>query len=236
MWKQQVAEPLKYHMQKEHYVGDVRHLIWTHDESWPEDLDFDETKSKLEALVSLVEQASPPHDEITSILRRDYALFGVGVGDYTGMRWIALDRFSGYWMLLNSERSSYDETAELATVSFSDARTFFMMNAGLWSESSEFLRQFYNLNDPAHGRFSDSFEGLNTAISSMGGDTTQFTGTLTFGRLKLFSSQGSFCVKDEQSSNACWFKHFDLASKCFLIASFKKHLFEADQHSLFQNQ
>lgn len=235
MLPKQVAHSLHYNMQKEHYVGDVRHLIWTNTQVWPKVLDHAKTLSDLEVFAARIEKVLQPPDEMYLELGTVNAPFGIGVGGYTGVHWIALDKVSGHWLLLNSERSSYDETAELATKSLSDASTFFMMNTGLWPESSEFLKQCYSHPDPVHGKFCDGFDGLHAQISNLGGDAAISEGALAFNRLKLFPSQGHFCATDEQSGMTCWFKNFTLASKCFLLMGFNKHLFAADQHSQFQS-
>ncbi|MEP0518950.1 MAG: hypothetical protein ABJO09_04075 [Hyphomicrobiales bacterium] len=233
MWQKSVVDPLKFNMQKEHYVGDVRHLIWIDDTDWPESLDYDKIRATLEAMLPRIETALKPGDSVYSELRKERPEFGIGVGDYTGVTELILDKVSKHWLVLTSERNSYQQTAELSTKSLSDALTFFLIRCGLWPEGLEFLASCSTPEQTDQGKYFDRFESLNATISNLGCEVTLSDGALTSGMYRLFSVQNNFCISNERTARMCWIEEFSLASKCMLICCFDKQILAADEHSLF---
>lgn len=232
--QKRVLGPLKFHMQKEHYVGDVRHLIWIDDTDWPESLDYEKVKRSLEATLPHIETELKPGDSLFTELRKERPDFGIGVGNYSGVIQFILDKVSESWLVLNSERSSYQQTAELSTKSLSDALTFFLISGGLWPEGHEFLVSCRIPEHPEHGRYFNGFEALSATMSSLGGKVALSDGALTCGSYRMFSVQNNFCISNEQTGQVCWVEEFVLASKCMLLLCFDKQFFEADENSLFR--
>lgn len=234
MWQKCVVDPLKFNMQKEHYVGDVRHLVWIDDTDWPESLVYDKIRSSLETMLPRIETALKPDDSVYSELRKERPDFGIGVGNYSGVTNLMLDKVSKHWLVLTSERNSYEQTAELSTKSLSDALTFFLIRCGLWPEGQKFLASCRTLEQADQGQYFDGFEGLNATISRLGCEVALSDGVLTCGVYRLFSEQNNFCISNKQTGHMCWIEEFSLASKCMLICCFDKQALAADKDSLFE--
>lgn len=236
MWQKRVVDPLKFNMQKEHYVGDVRHLIWIDDTDWPESLDYDTIRPGLEAILPSIEAALKPGDSIFTEFRKERPDFGIGIGSYTGVTELILDKVSKYWLVLTSERSSYQQEAELSTKSLSDALTFFLISCDLWPEGQEFLASCRAPEQADQGQYFDGFEGLSATMSRLGCEVALSDRALTCGTYRLFSVQNNFCISNEQTGQVCWIEEFSLASKCMLICCFDKQILAPDEQSLFEHR